>query len=477
MLGLIAVATAIRLAFAWAFGLGVDESYVVAAGRQPQLGYFDHPPLVWWLSRGAAWLFGSEAGPAVRLPFILLFALSTWLMYRIGCALFDRRAGLWAALALSLSPVFSVTSGGWVLPDGPLDCALLGAALCLVRAVPGGRGAWRWWLGAGLCAGLALLAKYTAILVLGGAGTYLLTQPEHRRWLGRPQPYLALLGAGLVFAPVLAWNAAHGWASFAFQGGRASGGGGLRPWAVPVVLAGEALFVLPWIWAGLVLALAQALWRGPRDWRGWLLANLAVWPIAVFAAAALWSRDRVLFHWAAPGYLMLFPLLGAALARWRWRGLVPLTLATAALVVSGVLAAGAQSRWNWLPLVGVTWAADQEAVDWTSLRPALAPWLRDGAVLGTVRWHDAGKLAYAMGPGAAVICLNPDAREFGLVAPLAPWAGHDVLIVAPRLTLTQARAWFGGRFDAIEQLPPASLDHAGLPIMPVPLFLGHRLRP
>ena len=128
-----------RLAFGAALGLGVDESYMVASGRVLGIGYYDHPPVSWWLSWGAAHVFGVETPIAVRLPFIALFALSTWLMYRLGIATADARAGLWAAVLLNLSPVFGVTTGTWVLPDGPLDCALLGAALCLVRALEIGR--------------------------------------------------------------------------------------------------------------------------------------------------------------------------------------------------------------------------------------------------------------------------------------------------------------------------------------------------
>ena len=118
VLWLILLATLVRLAFGWALGLGVDESYMVAAGRIVQLGYFDHPPASWWLSWSAAQLFGSEAAIVVRLPFIALFALSTWLMYRLGAAVAGERAGLFAALLLNLSPVFAVTTGTWVLPDG-----------------------------------------------------------------------------------------------------------------------------------------------------------------------------------------------------------------------------------------------------------------------------------------------------------------------------------------------------------------------
>src|SRR3954451_10167956 len=81
---LILVTTALRLAFAATTGLGVDESYMVAAGRAFSFGYFDHPPAAWWLSLAASHLTGSEAAVVVRLPFIMLFALTTWLMARLG---------------------------------------------------------------------------------------------------------------------------------------------------------------------------------------------------------------------------------------------------------------------------------------------------------------------------------------------------------------------------------------------------------
>ena len=132
---LILSTSVLRIVWAWGVGLGVDESYMVAAGRTLRLGYFDHPPASWWLSWGAAHLFRTEAPVAVRLPFVLLFALSTWLTYLLGRDVGGPRAGLWAAVALNLSPVFSVTSGAWVLPDGPLNAALLGAALVLLVVI------------------------------------------------------------------------------------------------------------------------------------------------------------------------------------------------------------------------------------------------------------------------------------------------------------------------------------------------------
>src|ERR1700761_3628561 len=93
ILRLIVATTLIRLIFAATTGLGVDESYMVTAGRVLSLSYFDHPPASWWLSWGAAHLFGSEAPIVVRLPFIMLFALSQLLMWRIGCLFFLRAGG------------------------------------------------------------------------------------------------------------------------------------------------------------------------------------------------------------------------------------------------------------------------------------------------------------------------------------------------------------------------------------------------
>src|SRR5207302_6555252 len=101
----------LRLVFASALGLGVDESYMVAAGRKWQLSYFDHPPIAWWLAWGITHLTGSESPVVVRLPFILLFALTTWLMYRVTSGLFGREAGLWTAVVLNAAPVLGITAG------------------------------------------------------------------------------------------------------------------------------------------------------------------------------------------------------------------------------------------------------------------------------------------------------------------------------------------------------------------------------
>jgi 4-amino-4-deoxy-L-arabinose transferase-like glycosyltransferase len=345
---LIATTFLARLLFADWLGLGVDESYVVAAGRTLHLGYFDHPPLVWWLAWAGGHLPGQARDLLVRIPFILLFGVSTWLMFRLASELYDECAGLWSAAALNAAPVLGLTAGTWVLPDGPLIAALLGAALCLVRALsPSGIG-WAWWLGTGLCFGFAALSKYTAAPVGIGVALYLLTQPQARHWLFRPQPYVAACLAAAMFVPVVVWNQQHGWASFRFQGGRADGGH-WHPLGPFFTLAGEAIFLLPWLGGLLVICLWQAARRGPAEPRGWLLICLSLPTILLFELVSL--RGHVLFHWAAPGTMLGLPLVGEVIGRLRARrrairvGLV----ATACFVTLGVLLVGTEVRFNWLP--------------------------------------------------------------------------------------------------------------------------------
>jgi len=455
LLLLIGITTLARLLLGWGLPLGIDESYMVVAGRGAYaLGYFDHPPLAWWMSRLAADLTGSEAAIVVRLPFILLFAVSTWLMARLGTELAGARAGFWAALALNLSPVFGVTSGGWVLPDGPLDCALLGAALCLIHALRSG--AWCWWIGVGVCFGLAMMSKYTAALTGFGLVVFLAVTPALRHWFRTPQLYVAGLLAALVFSPVIIWNAQNGFASLAFQSGRAAAAA-LHPFGPFVVLAGESLFVLPWIWAGLLLALWQG-WRGISI-EGRLLACLATPPIVLFCVVALWSR-QVLFHWAAPGYLMLYPLLGAWLVHKDWAGRA--AKASAWFLGSVALVAVLLIR---LP-VNLPHDPLLQARNWTALRAAVSG---NDLPVAAISWADAGKLGIGLGPEREMLCLNVDSREFRFHP--HPRPGSDVTIIAPRRSLADIQAAYGGVFTSIEERPTVSVSDTEFGV-----FIGHGLK-
>ena len=203
---MLAAGTLLRFLLAESTGLGVDESYAVAVARQFSLSYFDHPPLHFWLAGAIAKLAHSESAEVVRFPFVVCFAATTWLTYRIGARLFGEHAGAVAALLLNISAVFSVTTGGWVLPDGPLMLFMLASVAVIAdilfegHAVPRAGGVRR--LG-GCSRGpdtlpvggrRAVRRPRDAVEVprrvraRGDRSRSSLTSAPHRRWLARPGP-------------------------------------------------------------------------------------------------------------------------------------------------------------------------------------------------------------------------------------------------------------------------------------------------
>jgi len=90
-------------------------------------------------------------------------------------------------------------------------------------------------------------------------------------------------------------------------------------------------------------------------------------------------------------------------------------------------------------------------------------------------WRDAGKIAYALGPDVTTICLNGDARQFGLAFPASRFVGDDMLILAPEHG-DRVPAELGGVFEAIEPLAPVPVRHVGRTLFSVAVFRASHLR-
>jgi 4-amino-4-deoxy-L-arabinose transferase-like glycosyltransferase len=425
-----------RLALAGAVGLSVDEAYSVAISRHWALSYFDHPPLHVWLVGAWARLSGSERPLLLRLPDIVMFAVSTWLMYQVTTSAYGKRAGLWAALALNLAPVFTLDVAGGILPDGPLVLLSLLAAWYFQSALLAGSAAGERRgrvLAAGACAGAALLSKYTAAFPILGSGVYLVT--ARPRWLKEPAPWLAAALVVIAFTPVLFWNHEHAWASFAFQGGRALPTH-FSPSRAAAAFAGQLLYLLPWTALAALGALAGALRRGASDEISWLFACLAAPAILAFSLVALWAP--VLPHWPAIGWLFALPLLGRELTgfeRRRPRLLRGIAAASATVLFVLVALFALQATTGLVGRAVPALAAHDptlDLLDWRELRPIVQKLRqrRPDLVIATVSWIDAGKVAYALGREVPVLCLSDDARAFGFLDDPQRYRGRDALVIA-----------------------------------------------
>ena len=226
-----------------------------------------------------------------------------------NCAVLRLEAGVLAALALSSSGYFGMAVATIAQPDGPLLffwlLTLDRLAVALDdpdRLVP--------WLGVGAAWGGALLSKYHAVLLPAGVILYMVFRPEARRCLRKPGPYLAVVIGLIAFAPVIAWNATHDWASFLFQGGRALLPHQLRLDELGAIVGIEALYLFPWLWIGMVGLLIKLIRRGPRGWdknESFLLCQAAPALVLFHAIAA---QRWIMPYWPLFGFVALMPLLG-----------------------------------------------------------------------------------------------------------------------------------------------------------------------
>ncbi len=195
------------------------------------------------------------------------------------------------------------------------------------------------WLFFGFFCGMAMLSKYTTILVPAAVFFALLTSRVGRVHLRQPWIYLAALLALIVFSPVIWWNYRHGWASFGFQLRHGTGADDIAPQKpliiravqsvgnVAAYIGGQAMVWTPILFGVTLVALFRQ-WRRYRRVRevDRILLWCATLPLILFAAASWRKVGEVnwpMFAWF-PGSLLIGRYLmddvSGTRHKWVWEG-------------------------------------------------------------------------------------------------------------------------------------------------------------
>jgi 4-amino-4-deoxy-L-arabinose transferase-like glycosyltransferase len=308
VVALIAAMTLLRLVYASAIDLRTDEAYYWTWSKENVLCFLDHPPMIAWFIRFGTAIFG-DTNLGVRFAGIVAMLVTQLLLADIVRRVTHDIRAVVLALLMPEAAVYYGLLMAKVSPDIALIPFAVAMLWALVRLEERGDG--RWWLAAGLFAGLALLSKFTAVMLVPAVVAFILVPSSRRRWLLSPYPWLAALIALVVFSPVLIWNAEHDWASFRFQLVRATATHELSLRTVgdfiglqfglvgfillPVVLSGVALTA----WRGyrrgnavaVLLSTAVIIPFGYFFWKSLTLRIGDTWPMfmwpAGFAAVAI----------------------------------------------------------------------------------------------------------------------------------------------------------------------------------------------
>lgn len=312
--GLLILLTLWRAWFVWGYDwpLYVDEAQYWYWAQSLAWGYYSKPPVIALLIAATTTVCGdSEA--CVRSASLVLYPLTTSLIFLIAQRLFNARTALVSALIFVTMPAVGLSST-LISTDVALFFCWALALYAFVRALDSHQ--WRDWLLLGLALGLGLLSKYTMGVFFVSALLYVL-------WSGRwsyvwsIQAWSAVLLAFVLFLPNLWWNYQHGFPTFQHTAEISQlEHAGLRWGALAAFLAGQlGMF-------GLLFFPLLALWLHPKTWQPAqqtrLLISFTLPFLVIISLQALLGGANA--NWAAPAYVAASIGLAACLvqlAQWR----------------------------------------------------------------------------------------------------------------------------------------------------------------
>jgi 4-amino-4-deoxy-L-arabinose transferase-like glycosyltransferase len=453
--------TVMRLAYAGLFELRTDEAYYWTWSKETVPSFLDHPPMIAWFIRFGTLLFG-DTGLGVRFAGILgMLATQLLLADIVRRVTQDVRAMLVAVLLPEAALYYGLLTAK-VAPDVAMIPFAMAMIWSLVRLVESDDA--RWWLAAGLFAGLALLSKLTVVMLVPAVLAFMLVPDWRGRWLRSPYPWLAVLIAFVVSSPVLFWNVVHDWAPFKFQFVRAAADhefswrllgdfiglqfGQVGFIVLPVVLSAVVLTA----WRGycrrepvaILLSTAVLVPFGYLLWKSLTLRIGDTWPMFLwppaFAAAAI-NVSMILRGQPSPGMLKS----GVA---WTYAAIasgIPLVVLVFLYCVA--------SPWNLIgkndPIGGEAGYAALADRAWVEMQKANATWIAtsDYRTYAMLRWHLRDRVP--------VVQINQRARFLGFRDPgLAEIKDHTGLYIAQ--TADDNRALLASTSAVLE--PLATVD-------------------
>ena len=326
-----------------------DTAEGLAWGRLWQFGYDKHPFLAPWLTA----LFTDGFG-VVGWPAFLASQLAVGGCFAYVWRLARTMVGPWDAFAAVavLEGIHYYTLSSFTFNPNLMMLPTWAAIVFSVRRAVQAPSAARWAV-AGLWVGLALVSKYSVLLLIAPLGVALLALPSGRRALAHPGLWAGIAVACAIAAPNVAWLAQHDFLPLRYALGGAEPGLPTAPgpaphpaWSERLRTAAEfvgeqALTVLP----AILLFLAAYGWRrrlrfDVRHSDDVLLLAAVVGPLLVTLLAALLLGSRLVGRWGFPylswtGLALLYFTRSPAPPRNAVRRLVAGVIAITLLLAAG----------------------------------------------------------------------------------------------------------------------------------------------
>ena len=457
-----------RLFLAASLGASFDEAYYYSYSLRPSLSYFDHPPMVALMAGLFPAISGVVSPLTIRLTAILLFTIGSLLLYFLALQFMDQKAAISSFAFIHLAPMVSLGAGTLVLPDSGLFFFWVITLWLFFQILVKNQNRLSLWILAGIFTGLAMLSKYSGILLGFSLVIYLILY--QKKLFLSPGPYLYGIFALLVFAPVLLWNVQHDFISFAFQGSRALGKG-IRLDLFFSAIGGQAGYLTPMIFIPLIMVIWQTFKKGiiGADSKHRFFFFWGAIPVLIINFIALFKS--ILPHWTLPGYILLMLPLGIWYSenvhKYRW--IKPVGRTCFIFLFSLIILIFFHAKYGIFRedlLAKKGWITEKEArkdptldihgweeIDKYLSQQKIDP---DSTFLFTYRWFLSGEVDLATAGKYRVMCFHPkDSRGYGIWDADLNMVGKDGIYICSDRYFYDPIERYSEYFESIS--PPDSL--------------------
>ncbi|WEK17779.1 MAG: glycosyltransferase family 39 protein [Candidatus Pedobacter colombiensis] len=311
---LILLTTAVRIIIALTLDFGNDEVYYWTYARHLEWNYFDHPPIVAWLIRITTLNLSLHNELAARFGAILSSAICTFIIYKTGALIHNKRSGWYAALLYSASFYCSIIAGTFILPDSPQMVFWMLGLFMLIK-IDKSTNASRpnlLWIYFGIVAGLCIMCKVHGVFLWLAVGLYAaIWKPV---WWRNPWMYISGVISLLIISPIVIWNFQNHFITYAYHGSRVTPTTELNPIAFFREIFGEFFYNNPFVfllgWGAVWSWHKSRLVVAKKD-----LALLICYSLPLIVTLFFLALFRTtLPHWSGPAYSVLILMIAIKLA-------------------------------------------------------------------------------------------------------------------------------------------------------------------
>ncbi len=389
-----------------------DEAYTLTISRYFSLSYFDHPPLMMWISYSLHLLEVLQLH-IFRAPFIGFGLLTSFFLYKITSIFYSRQAGTVSAILYFISPFFFFSGGLFIVPDASLNFSVAGATYIAIRLIFNKEDNIYLWISLGLLLSIAFLSKYQAYLF--GITLFIAFIIWRRNVLFTKNFYISVLISMLGLLPVFLWNMENNYDSLNFHGTRSSFGFDLIH-IINSVFA-QLFFLLPTTGFLIITSLMKNKKFITVNEKFLVLLSLPT--IIIFNILILFSENSF-SHWSMVGWMLLIPVASNHLLFMKSFKLPLIILKVASVFVSIIMISSVlihaktgfitKSFDQKLP----RWDNTRELLDWGHIADILTKTLekKELASLATLNWYDSGQLTAAFYYKYPVNVIGPNGNHF-----------------------------------------------------------------